>query len=168
VLLAISDAKGPEPRPYAFEWRAEEEQNIRRQATAMAEAEVVKAAKLTKPGLRLENVDLRAFDLDYDNAADVVLTARAAVAQAGRSVDHYVLLVARMNIEGKLDKVYAVVTDDAHPEFTERYELIDAGDADGDGRGDLVFRRWTGTQQRYVVYRYLRTSLYRLFESRAT
>lgn len=166
VLLGVSDAKGPEPRPYRFEWRPEEEQNIRRQAAAMAEAEIAKAAKLAKPALRLQDVDLRAFDLDYDNAADVVMTARAAVPLAGKSVDHYILVVARMNIEGKLDKVFAAVDADTHPEFTERYELVDTADADGDGRGDLVFRKWTGKQRSYVVYRYLRDALYRLFESR--
>jgi hypothetical protein len=166
ALLAVSDAKAPESRPYAFQWRPEEEQNIRRQAAAMAEGEIAKAAKLAKPALRLQDIDLRAFDLDYDNAADVVMTARAAIPQGSKAVDHYILLVARMNIEGKLDKVFAAVSDDAHPEFTERYELVDVADADGDGRGDLVFRKWTGKQRSFVVYRYFRDSLYRLFESR--
>jgi len=43
-------------------------------------------------------------------------------------------------------------------------ELIDAVDADGDGRGDLLFRRTSDSGSSYAIYRATADQLWPLFE----
>jgi len=43
-------------------------------------------------------------------------------------------------------------------------ELIDAVDADGDGRGELLFRRTFDDGSAYAIYRVTRDGLWPLFE----
>ena len=46
-----------------------------------------------------------------------------------------------------------------------RLELIDAIDADGDGRGELLFRETTDAATGWVIYRATADKLYKLFDS---
>ena len=48
----------------------------------------------------------------------------------------WMMLVVRTDIYGNLRKLYLGITDKYHLDVTPRLELIDAVDADGDGRGD--------------------------------
>ena len=80
----------------------------------------------------------------------------------------YVTLVAKKNIYDELRKLYAGVTDARHLDLTPRLELIDAVDADGDGRGELLFRRFTDIGKAYGVYRAAADSLFPLFEGTPT
>jgi hypothetical protein len=56
------------------------------------------------------------------------------------------------------------VTDNQHLDVTARLELIDAVDADGDGRGELLFREVSDVGSAYVVYRVTADQLWTLFE----
>jgi len=47
-----------------------------------------------------------------------------------------ITLIARTNLEGELRKLFFSETDSAHLDVAPRMELIDAVDADGDGRGE--------------------------------
>jgi len=47
-----------------------------------------------------------------------------------------------------------------------RYEFIDAVDADGDGRGELLFRQVWDSGSGFAVYRVIGDRLWPLYESK--
>jgi hypothetical protein len=180
-LVAVSDASLPERRPYAFPWQREEQEQYTGAIIAMAQAEVAKvlappakgpaeggrATRAAKPVLPvLEDVRVRAFDLNYDNNPELVLMARHTL-PASPSVPartYYVTIVAGVAIGGELRRLMAVVTDDQRLDSVPRMELIDAVDAEGNGDGELLFRRVGRTQQSYELFRVGMDKLWTLFE----
>jgi hypothetical protein len=79
-------------------------------------------------------------------------------------LEYIVTLVARNDIYGELHKAFASITDTQHLDFLPRLELIDAVDADGDGRGELLFRRISDAGKAFVLYRVVGDRLWPLFE----
>ncbi len=65
---------------------------------------------------------------------------------------------------GELHKVFASVTDTLHFDVLSRLELIDAVDADGDGRGELLFRQVSDGGNAFVLYRVIGDKLWPLFQ----
>jgi hypothetical protein len=170
--VAVSDAAEGEVHPYVWHWSsAEEEQKMKTQAEKMALAAVADYSVKTggpKPG-KLEDVKIEAYDLSYSNAPDIILTARvlpdtskvpvrrgakaAAAPEPVGALEYYVTVVGREDIYAKLQKSFAVATDNKHLDAFPRMEMIDAVDADGDGTGDLLFRSTTDTGSSFVIYR---------------
>jgi len=195
LIPAISDAGGPDPRSYKFEWRKGEEGDRREQMLALAKDEfrvyLNKQAKATitskpaapkaaaparKPAKQpqpvLENVQFHAFDVWTNNEPVMVLSAEAnAPAPAGMAIApadliHYtIVLVARTDIYSNLHKLYLGITDKYHLDLTPQLELIDVVDADGDGRGELLFHETTDAGSGYVIYRATADTLWRMFDS---
>jgi hypothetical protein len=121
----------------------------------------------------LTDVNLAAFDLDYNNSPQVILTARWKPGVEGLSLPDAsaiaqrngvaITVIARVNFEGKLQKARAAVSDprdlDAYPELG----FIDAVDVDGDGRAELLFQRVEATGRSFVIYRMIGAGLTELF-----
>ena len=123
-----------------------------------------------------ENVQFRAFDVWKNNQPVMILTAEAHLPEAKRSetsgalpdpeaLTYYITLVARTDIYGDLRKLYAGVTDKFHLDVTPKLELIDAVDADGDGRGELLFRETADAGNGYIIYRPTGDTLWKMFDS---
>jgi hypothetical protein len=192
LIPAISDAAGPEPRPYAYNLKPEEEEKFRARMLALAADEVRarsrqvaaetvgapgSAGSSSRPGKALagkgpqpsfENVQLRVFDLSNSNEPVLVLTTQARmpeVAKAARSdLQYYVTVVARNDLYGELHKAFSNVTDSQHLDVSPRFDLIDAVDVDGDGRGELLFRQNSDAGTAFVVYRVIGDRLWPLFQ----
>jgi hypothetical protein len=187
LIPAISDADGPEPRPYTFDMKPEEEQTFRKKMLALAASEVAKQAKQSQPLAErstssprnrasakpappnFEDVKLRVFDVATNNEPILVLSAKATLPQSAKAAseaarEYDVTLVARSDFNGELRKLLSSVTDNQHLDVTARLELIDAVDADGDGRGELLFREVSDAGSAYVVYRVTPDQLWTLFE----
>jgi hypothetical protein len=79
-------------------------------------------------------------------------------------LQYMVTLVAREDIYADLHKVYANVTDSQHLDVSARVELVDAVDADGDGRGELLFRQISDTGSAFALYRVIGNQLWPLFQ----
>ena len=75
-----------------------------------------------------------------------------------------ITLVARTDLEGELQKVFFAQTDSRHLDVSPRMELIDAVDADGDGRGELLFRQTSDAGSSYAIYRVAAGQLWSLWE----
>ncbi|HXY78541.1 MAG TPA: hypothetical protein VEH47_06985 [Candidatus Acidoferrales bacterium] len=192
-IPAISDAGGPDPRPYTYEMKPAEEASYRNQmldlaatlvrgpanaATKEAAATPKKssgakpaaksAGKLPTPAF--DDVSLRIFDLSNSNEPVLVLSAKThpapVPAGAAGNVEEpqEITLIARTNLEGDLRKLFFSKTDSQHLDQTPRMELIDAVDADGDGRGELLFRRTFDDGSAYAIYRVSADRLWPLFE----
>jgi hypothetical protein len=186
LIPAISDAAGPEPRPYAYSLKADEEQKLRKKILALAADEVRAwaaqpesaapkhapgasrpATKAKPPEPSFEDVQLHPFDLSNSNEPIVVLTAKARMpARPGTTSDlqYIITLVARDDMYGEVHKVFASVTDTNHFDVLSRLELIDAVDADGDGRGELLFRQVSDSGSAFVLYRVIGDRLWPLFQ----
>jgi hypothetical protein len=195
LVAAISDANGPELRSYAYEWDKTAEDERRTQMESLAKEQVrayiearAKGQIPAKPAPRatarkpitkvaepvLENVQMHTFDLWGSNQPVLVLSAEAHLppAASAKTIDvasaplqYKIMLVARTDIYGKLRKLYSGVTDRFHLDVTPELDLIDAVDADGDGRGELLFRKTTDTGSGYAIYRATADSLWKMFDS---
>jgi hypothetical protein len=195
LVPAISDAGGPDPRPYKFYWKTGEEEERRNQMLVLAGDEVLAytnalaknriqakppaAAKTTPAASRkppakpaqpvLENVQFRAFDVWVNSQPVMILSAEAhfpAAPGATTPPEQYsITLVTRTDIYGNPRKLYSGVTDKFHLDVTPRLELIDVVDADGDSRGELLFHETTDAGGGYVIYRASADKLWKLFDS---
>ncbi len=185
VLVAVSDAHGPQPKPFDFPWTSEEKQQLTKKVADIASQELVRYAK-SKPGLKyppagtFEQFDVKAFDLLFDNNPVLVFSGelpgttappvrRGKVTAAKSSAPapnffYYVTVVARQLPDGEIRKLYSSVTDSGHLDAFPRMQLVDAVDAEGNGLGDLLFRATSDQGRSYVLYRVARDSLWKLFE----
>jgi len=133
------------------------------------------ASKAQKPQEPiLDNVHMNAFDLWVSNQPVIVFSAEAHLppppAGAAHSAVHdelvySVLLIAYPDIYNNLHKLYAGVTDKYHLDITPHLELVDAVDADGDGRGELLFKKTSDAGTGWVIYRATADKLWKLFDS---
>jgi len=190
TIPAISDAGGPDPRPYVYDVKPAEEAIYRNKMLDLAATQVQErakaaakeaaagpkkapvkspaksAAKATQPVF--DDVNLRIFDLSNSNEPVLVLSAKthppATNATGSVAEPQEVTLIARTNLEGELRKLFFSETDSRHLEVAPRMELIDAVDADGDGRGELLFRRTFDSGSAYAIYRVKADGLWTLFE----
>jgi hypothetical protein len=78
-----------------------------------------------------------------------------------------VTLVARDDIYGELHKAFASVADSDHLDAIPRLEFIDAVDADGDGRAELLFRQTAEAGSAFAIYRVIGNQLWPLFQGTA-
>lgn len=193
LIPAISDADGPDPRAYTYDVKPEEEQTYRKKMLALAAEEIRTRAKQAGTGAAepasgtgkmrqqhrsaasaaaqpsLDTVQLRFFDLSGSNEPILVLTASARMPASSASVQngdlqYFVTVVAHADIYGELRKLYSSVSDTRHLDAIPRMELIDAVDADGDGRGELLFRRISDAGSAFDVFRVTGDQLWPLFE----
>jgi hypothetical protein len=129
-------------------------------------------SRVAKPsGPTFDDVQLRTFDLSNNNEPVLVMTANARLPQAkgvGTAPDmqYLVTLVAREDIYGDLHKAFSNVTDNQHLDVLPRMEFIDAVDADGDGRGELLFRQVSDSGKAFVLYRVVGDQLWPLFQGK--
>ena len=198
MVPAVSDAHGPDARPYTYILKADEELHLRQKILALAAVEVRardeklasattgvkqpaaqpakpasknKTVKPPQPGLpdvQFEDVQLRVFDLFSSNEPELVLMAKARMPQSKESAvperQYLVTVVAHEDIYGELHKALTNVTDTQHLDVIPRLDLIDAVDADGDGRGELLFRQVSDAGTAYVIYRVIGDQLWALFQ----
>jgi hypothetical protein len=194
LVPAISDASGPEPRSYSFEWLKGEEEDRRKQMMELAKQQLrayldaqAKAQTAAKPATAKSKaaakkapepvfgtVRMVAYDLWASNQPVIVFTADAhlpaAPAGVGQSAydaetQYSIVLVAYPDTYDNLRKIYGTVTDKFHLDLTPRLQLVDAVDADGDGRGELLFRETSDAGTGWVVYRASADKLWKLFDS---
>ena len=180
LVPAISDSDGAEPRPYTYQLKPEEEQKFLKTMTSMAADEVKAraihllaesepAAKSPRKGVRpaltpqLQDVQMHIFDLTSSNEPVLVLTATATIPNARIALQYTTALVTREDIYGELHKVFAQTTDNLHLDVIPKYEFIDAVDADGDGRGEVLFRTTQDSGSGFNIYAVIGDRLWPLF-----
>ena len=176
VIPAISDADGPQPRPYTYQTKPEEDQEFMKKMSAMAADEVKHraemlssdAGKKAKSGPvvpEFHDQQLKILDISGTNEAVLIYSATATVPWRA-DLQFSTVVVARQDIYGDLHKIFGHTTDNNHLDMQPRYEFIDAVDADGDGRGELLFKQVGDSGTGYAVYRVIGDQLWPLFESK--
>jgi hypothetical protein len=201
LIPAVSDTGGPDPRPYAYDLKPDEEQKVRKKMLAMVSDLIVARAKPSEasttpakttspktttpantatrsapahraakpPQVSFDDVQFHAFDLWNTNEPIFVMSAKAhlppgTAASPDSDFAYFITLVVKEDIYGDLRKLNATLTDTRHLDETPRMELIDAVDADGDGRGELLFREISDAGSVYSIYRAGADQLFPLFQ----
>jgi hypothetical protein len=90
-------------------------------------------------------------------------TAASSKPPAKPAPQKFVTLIAQPDLYGGILVLYKSVTDSAHLDETPRMRLIDAVDAMGDNRGELLFELRGAGQRQFALYRVLRGSAEQLF-----
>jgi len=193
LIPAVSDASGPQPRPFTFDWLKDEEGERRQQLTDYAKQQVrayvdtlaknrIVAKPLPQSAKRksskpaepiLEDAHMVAYDLWTNNQPIMVFSAQAHMpatgsdpqAAADAETQYSIVVVARTDIYNNLHKLFLAVTDKNHLDITPRLELVDAVDVDGDGRGELLFRETSDAGGGWLIYRVTNDKLWKLFDS---
>lgn len=169
--VAISDQEKTDYRPFTYELKPEEKDKFAAQMQKIA-APILQKWALGHGGVKLPanltfgDFDLRAFDVDYSNNPELVFTASftpAATAKV-KPITYYLTLVARGDVSGELNPLFSQITDSTRLDAYSRLELIDAVDADGYGRGSLLFREYSDSGRAFILYRVDAYNLTKLFE----
>jgi hypothetical protein len=131
-------------------------------------AKTTRAKKSAQSSLspQVQDVQMHAFDLSNSNEPVLVLTATATIPNARTPLQYSTALVAREDIYGELHKVFAQTSDNQHLDVIPKYEFIDAVDADGDGRGELLFRTTQDSGTAFDIYAVIGDRLWPLFEGK--
>jgi hypothetical protein len=170
---AISDAGNYQQRSLLYSMSPGERKTLEDQLEVLALSEIRNyAAKHNGPPFSrtttITDSDVRAYDLDFSNSATIVLTAKLPVApakgQPATDFAYFVTVVARVDINGQPQKIFSSVTDSKHLDAYPRMELIDAVDADANGRADLLFRQYSDVGVSYGLYRVSPYQIEKIFE----
>jgi hypothetical protein len=159
--------KAPEPaEPVALE----DEQFRVFELAYGATATMVLTASSQKPmAMATPAPDSKADDrpvIKYGKAnpkADADAAPKPVSAPAKAVPQKFVTIVAQPDLYGGVAVLYKSVTDSMHLDETPRMRLVDAVDALGDNRGELLFELRGDTQRQFAMYRVLRGSAERLF-----
>jgi hypothetical protein len=183
-LVAISDSAAMNNRPYDYDTSPSEKAKWTVEMTNMAMDALRKyAGTQTNTPLavnaKFAETGLRAFDLDYSNAPYLIFTGRIdptmetprptrkkgeQQAPPAQLATFYVTVVARLNSQDQLNQLLAMPTDSLHLDLNPRLDLIDAVDANGDNRAELLFRKTTDSGGSYVLYQMTPFQMTQVFE----
>ncbi len=170
---AISDAGQYQSRSLLYSMSSGERQGFEQQVLKLGmDAIRAFATKRNGPPIprsaTLTDYDVRAFDLEYSSSPTVVLTAKLPIpgAKGHHTIDfnYFVAIVARIDINDQAQQIFASVTDSNYLDAFPRMELIDALDADANGRGDLLFRQYSDNGISYGLYRVSPYQIEKIFE----
>lgn len=193
LIPAVSDAHGPDPHSYAFEFLKGEEEQRHDQMVAFAKQQLVSYLKAESkeeiapephpsrglhrvtekktPEPIFENTKMVAYDLWLTNQPVLIFTADAHLPPSATQTGPYsnltysITIAAYPDIYNNLHKLYVGITDKYHLDVTPKLDLIDAVDADGDGRGELIFRETSDAGTGWVIYRATADSLWKMYDS---
>ena len=73
--------------------------------------------------------------------AEATMPAPSGTATVAAEPEHCTITLVARTDTSNLRELYLGITDKYHLDLTPRLELIDVVDADGDGRGELLFSR---------------------------
>jgi hypothetical protein len=146
--------KPPAPAPKAKTTTA-----TQKTTTVHRTAKAAASKRLSEPA-PLVDERFRAFELTYGSEATLVLTAHTDAPPAQQK---FVTLIAQPDFYGNVQVLFKVVSDAAHLDDNPRLRLVDAVDALGDNRGELLFEMRGATERQFALYRIARGQAEKLF-----
>lgn len=169
AYIAISDPEKADYRPFAYDLKPDEKTAYAGKMQKIAALSLQKWAlghggRKLPASLTFTDFDLRAFDVDYSNNPELVFTASYTPTVKTTPVTYYLTVVGRADANGDVNPIFSQVTDSTRLDAYARLELIDAVDADGRGRGSLLFREYNDSGKAFVLYRVDAYNLTKLFE----
>jgi hypothetical protein len=120
----------------------------------------VKTAAPKPPDNSLTEESLSSYELAYDSGVTMVYSAHTPGDGAQR---RYVTLVAQTDIYDEPSVLLTSVTDEAHLDQTPQMKLVDAVDADGSNRAELLFELRAQKDRQFALYRVYRGTATQVF-----
>lgn len=156
-MVAVSDAADRPEHDFAYRPDANQKAAMTAKLealarTALASASTVQpvrtaAARRRKAApIELLDEELHAYEISYGGVDVFVFTARTAAEQ-------YVTLIAQPDIYGAPRVLVQSVAGAKHLDEKPQMRFIDAVDADGDNRAELLFELRGETQRQFALYR---------------
>jgi hypothetical protein len=181
-VVAVSDVRSKPEHPWGYTWaNPEDEIKMKESIEAIARTALglkspapsptkhaaaktkANAAPQPPPELPpLVDEQFRVFELAYGSGATMVLTARTDGPFAEQK---FVTLIAQPDLYGNVLVLLKNVTDGAHLDESPRMRLVDAVDVLADNRGALLFELRGATQRQFALYRVLRGTAEKMFET---
>ncbi len=185
-MVAVSDASDRPPHSFAYTWaNAEEESSAKSALEQLAWREVAppkssespKVAGATKgttrrrtpatpktaasaPQPHFADEKFKTFELAYGSGPTMVFSARTE----GEAADqHFITLVAETDLYGTPHVLLTRTTDSGHLDQTPQLRLIDAVDADGNNRGELLFELRGKKERQFALYSVTRGRIEQIF-----
>ncbi len=184
--VAVSDARNRPEHPFAYAWAdpaleakmKSSLEDIARDAlglkppqpapkpkTTTAAQRAAAARRAARPTPLAEPAPLmderfHAFELTYGAEATLVLTAHT---DAPPGQMKFVTVIGQPDFYGNVQVILKTVTDGAHLDDNPRLRLVDAVDALGDNRGELLFEMRGATERQFALYRIARGQAEKLF-----
>lgn len=112
------------------------------------------------PPALLEGEQFRVLELAYGDGATMVFSAHTKGAGAG---EKFITLIAQPDLYGGVMVLFKNVTDADRLDLTPRMRLVDAVDAKGNNRGDLLFELRGKIQREFALFRVVRGQATQLF-----
>lgn len=167
TLVAVSDTNPTDFRPWAYPLEKSEatlKTEIRPLALqAIAKFAAGRASVRSAKVTAISNETLRAVDLSLSNEPVLIYTGEAA---SGNGT-FFVTLVLRRPPLGELRLLHTAITHTAYLDSLPRLNFVDAVDAEGTGRGQLLFRQQGDDWHSFVIFRVSTHQLYPLIETTA-
>ncbi len=166
--VAVSDAVDRPEHEFAYAWAdGNEKALMMAKLETLARAALAPAALPVKPmrtapvsarkhktpsspPVELLDEELHGYEISYGGATVFVFMAHVGNEDTGV---RYVTLLAQPDIYGTLHLLLQSVTDAKHMDQTPWMRFIDAVDADGDNRAELLFELRGETQRQFALYR---------------
>jgi hypothetical protein len=167
IYPAISDAHDEQLRSYTYELRPDERRQYEQKLSEIAGQELAAYLK-QHPGPRpaksplQQDGPLYAFDPNWSNEPTFVFSAKQSSDRPG--VEFYITVAAHNDLYGQLHKLFTSITTTVRLSITPRLQVIDMVDANGDERGDLLFRQLWDDHTSYIVYSVGMDKLEQLFQ----
>jgi hypothetical protein len=187
--VAVSDAGRSEEHPFLHEWHDDAERDRTRDAmqklalqqlatwqkanpapnpagtkshVARTSAPARSRKTAQPPTVDLAAIQFAGYDLSYQDEPTFVFAAQTATPGLDQK---FLAIVARPDIYGVLQVIFSSVTDGSHLALTPRYRLVDAVDADGDGRAELLLEARNLDGRRFVLLDVYRGAANKVFET---
>jgi hypothetical protein len=170
-MAAVSDAADRPEHDFAYEWPdADQKAAVITKLEAMAQAALAPAPAKPAPAsvhkhrtvthapIALLEEELHAYEISYGGVDVYVFTAQTE--------DHrYVTLIVQPDIYGTLQILLRSVAGPADLDQTPQMRFIDAVDADGDNRAELLFELRGETERQFALYRIAQGTAEQIFLS---
>jgi hypothetical protein len=183
TITAVSDVKDETARSYHYSMRAEEEANLREKVQDLAAKEIqkriaaasegapvraTKSARTKAPLIKFTDVKFGGYDPSTTNEPIFVFEGNTPVLDklSGKELPNHVMLVVRQDIYAEFHTLFSSISDPTHMDSQPRCEFVDVVDAEGDGYGELLFRRTYDAGRAFSLYRVIGNQLWPLFEGK--
>ncbi|HSS98286.1 MAG TPA: hypothetical protein VLK33_14705 [Terriglobales bacterium] len=184
TITAVSDVKEETARSYHYSMRADEEANLHEKVQELAAKEVQKridansdsapartgksAKAKAAPAIKFTEVKFGGYDPSTTNEPIFVFEGNTLLLDklSGKELPNHVMLVVRQDIYAEFHTLFSSISDPTHMDSQPRCEFVDVVDAEGDGYGELLFRRTFDSGRAFSVYRVIGNQLWPLFEGK--
>jgi hypothetical protein len=178
-MVAVSDASDRPEHSFIYSWANKDEETTARTALEQLAMQALtpkatphpKVSPTTRrrttvatppppPKPQFEEEQFRTFELAYGSGATMVFFGRT---EGEGSAQRFVTLIAQTDLYGTPQILLKKTTDGAHLDDTPQMRFIDAVDANGGNRGQLLFEMRGETKRQFVLYNVTRGQAEQVF-----